>query len=121
MIIAAYRKYREIGKSNGGVGGKVDVEKEVNEGEVPVDPMAPLVCGGDGPPRSCCWKGEERAFHDGGELSSPGRWKRSPEVSRRGWLDRVEEGDSGDPHRGFGKHCRPGERVLPRDKGEVGR
>ena len=48
-----------------------------------VDPMHPPFPGGEGPPRSCLWKGLEASFHDGGGLASPGRWherrRRRPE------------------------------------------
>lgn len=39
-----------------------------------VECMRPSVPGGEGPPRSCRWKGLEAPFHDGGGLASPGRW-----------------------------------------------
>eukprot|EP00435_Cladocopium_sp_Y103_P030315 s433_g7.t1 len=50
--------------------------EEEQPAEQPVDPMKPLFPGGDGPPRSCTWKGYQTPFHDGGGLSSPGRWQR---------------------------------------------
>ena len=73
-IIAAYQQYRVNGRSNDKQKDKQDLEKEGETEEPHVDPMNPLVAGGLGPPRCCVWKGEKRPFHDGGGLSSPGRW-----------------------------------------------
>ena len=52
-----------------------------------VDPMNPPVPGGRGPPRACRWKGLEASFHDGGGLSSPGRWppERRMKLEGREW------------------------------------
>ena len=86
VFIAAYQKYSAQGGCNGkrkmdeveeGGGERVQKKPRVadeEENEVVVDPMAPLVAGGMGLPRSCEWKGEKRPFHDGGGLASPGRW-----------------------------------------------
>ena len=53
-----------------------------------VDPMNPPVPGGRGPPRACRWKGLEASFHDGGGLSSPGRWppERRMKLEGREWV-----------------------------------
>ena len=82
VIIAAYKQYSGPGGSNGRKRLLPDKEDDdvkkrkldVDEEAVQVDPMAPLVVGGHGPPRCCWWKGESKPFHDGGGLASPGRW-----------------------------------------------
>ena len=55
-------------------------DAEVDKEELEVDPMNPPVPGGRGKPRSCRWKGGESPFHDGGGLSSPGRWRKKDRV-----------------------------------------
>ena len=56
--------------------------------EVKVDPMSPLVPGGQGAPRACRWKGLEAPFHDGGGLASPGRWppERRKKLEEEVWV-----------------------------------
>ena len=90
-IVAAYQKYSDGGGCNGErnlskkrsmqVDGEQRPEglqkKQKVEDWIPVDPMNPLVSGGEGAPRTCTWKGYETPFHDGGGLSSPGRWPRA--------------------------------------------
>eukprot|EP00435_Cladocopium_sp_Y103_P063578 s369_g25.t1 len=78
-IIAAYKQYSGAKRGAGNVEedhASEGAKKRKLEEEVPVDPMRPLFPGGDGPPRSCTWKGYQTPFHDGGGLSSPGRWRR---------------------------------------------
>ena len=48
--------------------------KEKDEEKNEIDPTWPLTPGGTGPARSCKWRGGMTPFHDGGCLSSPGRW-----------------------------------------------
>ena len=52
----------------------VEQTKENDEEKVEIDPTWPLTPGGTGPARSCKWRGGTTPFHDGGCLSSPGRW-----------------------------------------------
>ena len=52
----------------------VEQTKENDEEKMEIDPTWPLTPGGIGPARSCKWRGGTTPFHDGGCLSSPGRW-----------------------------------------------
>lgn len=79
-IVAAYQSYSARGDSNND-SKKRKREEDAGETEARkkatvVDPMDPIHPGGDGPPRSCTWKGYEAPFHDGGGLPSPGRWQK---------------------------------------------
>lgn len=81
------------------------VEKKLGEIEKEdSDPMNPQV--GEGPPRSCKWKGVEVPFHGGGGLPSPGRWKQSCRRAPGGieWKD--ERGDRRNRCEEDGKPCR---------------
>ena len=89
-IVTSYQRYREQGQGSFSQNSqkrgheeeermhpnkkmRLQVEEECLAES---DPMAPSHPGGDGSPRSCWWKGEKKAFHDGGGLGSPGRWKK---------------------------------------------
>ena len=55
---------------------KEDKEATLETAEEPADtfPEGERILGGFGPPRVCDLPGGPRDFHDGGGLSSPGRW-----------------------------------------------
>ena len=69
---------RGINQSNEGEERKKQKTQDAvdDKEEQTVDPMDPPLKGGFGKPRVCEWKGMEAPFHDGGCLSSPGRWAR---------------------------------------------
>ena len=79
-IVASYLRSREKWGKARQEKVKGDKAQELEEGEKEemgeIDPMNPRVPGGNGQPRGCRWKGNVAPFHDGGGLSSPGRWKR---------------------------------------------
>ena len=79
-VIASFQRIRDDVGGSKPQASKSPLPKakrqRVEAEEDPVDPMAPPVAGGEGPPRCCSWKGEKVPFHDGGGLLSPGRWSR---------------------------------------------
>lgn len=93
-IIAAYRKYSAMQEGEGNGNKKRPLLDKENpeeakrrqlEEEQPVDPMKPLFSGGDGPPRSCTWKGYQAPFQDGGSSITrlvEERQKKIPHVKR---------------------------------------
>ena len=93
-IIAAYRKYSAMQEGEGNGNKKRPLLDKENpeeakrrqlEEEQPVDPMKPLFSGGDGPPRSCTWKGYQTPFQDGGSSITrlvEERQKKIPHVKR---------------------------------------
>ena len=76
QIFLSFHRTIEQGERKGNAEEEKNAEQEKTEDEDSSNPWWPPVRGGEGPARSCRWKGLEVPFHDGGCLLSPGRWDR---------------------------------------------